>query len=70
VVLPVSGAGFVFSASEALEYLERIGHRGRVIPVHDSGPSDPDAVARFAALAPEHLDVVALAAGESVEVPE
>lgn len=68
VVLPVSGAGFVFTAVEALEYLERIGHRSRVIPVHDTGPSDPDAVARFVALAPEHLDVVALAVGESAEV--
>ena len=69
VVLPVSGAGFVFTATEALAYLERIGHSGHVLPVHDSGPSDPDAVARFAALAPEHLDVIALAVGEAAEVP-
>ncbi|MBP2560091.1 L-ascorbate metabolism protein UlaG (beta-lactamase superfamily) [Neorhizobium galegae] len=70
VVLPVSGAGFVFNAAEALEYLELIGHRGRVIPVHDTGPSDPDAVKRFVALAPNHLEVIALAVGASVEVSE
>ena len=68
VVVPVGGAGFVFSAAEALEYLDQIGHRGRVIPVHDTGPSDPDAVARFMDLAPGHLEVTSLDIGDSVEV--
>ena len=69
VVLPVGGAGFVFNATEALAYLELIGHSGRVVPIHDTGPSDPDAVVRFADLAPAHLDVIALEVGQSAEVP-
>ena len=68
VVLPVGGAGFVFDPAEAVAYLEQIGHRGRVIPVHNSGPCDPDAIARFADLAPAHFEVIALAPGEKVEV--
>lgn len=68
VVLPVGGAGFVFDPAEAVAYLEQIGHRGRVIPVHDGGPCDPDAIARFADIAPAHLEVIKLAPGESVEV--
>jgi L-ascorbate metabolism protein UlaG (beta-lactamase superfamily) len=68
VVLPVGGAGFVFDPAEAVAYLEQIGHRGRVIPVHNSGPCDPDAIARFADLAPAHFEVITLAPGEKVEV--
>ena len=68
VVLPVGGAGFVFDPTEAVEYLEQIGHRSRVIPVHDSGPCDPDAVARFADLAPAHLEVISLVPGEKLEL--
>ncbi len=68
VVLPVGGAGFVFDPADALAYLEQIGHRGRVIPVHDSGTCDPDAVARFADLAAAHFEVITLAPGEKVEV--
>ena len=68
VVLPVGGAGFVFDPIEAVAYLQQINHRGRVIPVHDSGPCDPDAVARFADLAPDHLEVITLMPGEKVEL--
>ena len=67
VVLPVGGSGFVFDPAEAVAYLEQIGHRGRVIPVHESGPCDPDAVARFADLVPAHFEVITLAPGEKVE---
>lgn len=68
VVLPVGGAGFVFGTQEALDFLNLIGHRGRVIPVHDTGPSDHGAADRFTQLAPAHLDVIALAPGASTEV--
>ena len=68
VVLPVGGAGFVFDPIEAVAYLQQINHCGRVIPVHDSGPCDPDAVARFADLAPDHLEVITLMPGEKVEL--
>jgi L-ascorbate metabolism protein UlaG (beta-lactamase superfamily) len=68
VVPPVGGAGFVFDPAEAVACLERMDHRGRVIPVHDSGPCDPDAVARFADLAPPHFGVIELSPGEKVEV--
>lgn len=68
VVLPVGGAGFVFDPAEAVAYLEQIGHRGRVIPVHDGGPCDPDAIARFADIAPANLEVIKLAPGERVEI--
>jgi L-ascorbate metabolism protein UlaG (beta-lactamase superfamily) len=68
VVLPVGGAGFVFDASQAHDYLKQIGHQGNVIPVHDTGPADRGAVDRFVHLAPSHLNVLALGVGDSTEV--
>lgn len=68
VVLPVGGAGFVFDAVQAHDYLQQIGHQGMVIPVHDSGPSDPGAIDRFVRLAPTHLKVIGLGIGQSTEV--
>jgi len=68
VVLPVGGAGFVFDAVQAHEYLQLIGHQGMVIPVHDTGPADPGAIDRFVRLASKQLKVIALGIGQSTEV--
>lgn len=69
VLIPVAGGGFVFDADQAFDFIKEIGHRGRVVPIHDAGPAEPGCIERFARLAEGWCEVVVLDVGESMEVP-
>ncbi len=68
ICIPVAGGGFVFDASEALEYLRAADHRGRVMPMHDSGPAEPGCIELFRAIAKDYCEVVTCNIGESLKV--
>lgn len=68
VLIPVAGGGFVFDADEALAFIKSIGHRGRVVPIHDAGPAEPGCIERFAFLAAGWCEVITLNLGESLEI--
>jgi L-ascorbate metabolism protein UlaG (beta-lactamase superfamily) len=65
VALPVEGGGFVFSGSEAAEFLRGLGHTGVALALHaDEAPSMRE---EFSMLAKTFCKPVVLTPGESVE---
>lgn len=68
VLVPVDGGGFVFNAEQAVAFIRMLGHRGKVVPVHDADPAEPGCVERFALLAEGVCEAIVLNPGESVEV--
>lgn len=69
VIVPVAGGGFVFDAAEAVEFVRALKHRGRTVPVHDSGPSEPGCIQLFVKLASPHCAPMQMYIGESICLP-
>jgi L-ascorbate metabolism protein UlaG (beta-lactamase superfamily) len=68
VLISVDGTGFVFNAEEAVSFVQALGHRGKVVPIHDGAGDEPQHAERFAALATDVCEPVLIQPGESLKV--
>ena len=67
VMIPVGGSK-VFSAAQAADFINRLGHKGITIPMHYHGRADRRAAEEFRALASSFCDVHVCQVGESVDL--